>query len=277
MPALEFIPFMTAAKWIKHLAKHYAKSTRTRELEVDELANMFGDPMVLAPFYIHPNCSFENPADRDEDDGMQRPRTPLFDLLEDFFARDIKKRDGRRHLFLLADAGMGKTSALVMLRLADIHRFWPSEYQCQLFKLGPDTLERISAIESQRNTILLLDALDEDTKVIDESIEHRLLELITATQNFHRVVITCRTQFFPGVIERPGKIWVGNAFTCESLYLQPFSDSQVEDYLARTFPKKWGDWMRIRDNPQLEPARKLALSIRSLRCRPCYWPISRIW
>ena len=267
MPA-NVISFMTAASWIAKLGKIYAKGVRSRSSEVDEIANIFGDPEQLAPLYVPPDCLEGNPADRDEDDDMTRPSRPLFEILEDFFARDIKKRDGRRHLFLLADAGMGKTSSLMMLKLAAINDFWPKRYDCRLFKLGPDTLDRVAEIESHRKTILLLDALDEDSKIIDIGVTNRLLELIAKTVNFHRVVITCRTQFFPGVIERPGKIRVADSYICQSLYLAPFSDEQVEDYLKKRFPNRWKYWLTGRDNPERLSARNLAFSIRSLRTRP---------
>lgn len=71
-------------------------------------------------------------------------------------------RGGHTQLFILSDAGMGKTSLLLMLKLAHLFSFWPKRYNCLLLKLGPDTLERLRAHPNKGDTVLLLDALDED-------------------------------------------------------------------------------------------------------------------
>jgi len=64
-------------------------------------------------------------------------------------------------LFILGDAGMGKTSLLLMLKLMDLGGFWPKKFTSYLHKLNEFTLETISKIENKKSTILLLDALDE--------------------------------------------------------------------------------------------------------------------
>jgi len=57
---------------------------------------------------------------------------------------------------------MDKTSLLLMLKLTDLLGFWPKRYRCRLHKLGPATLEAIQQHENKGDTVLLLDALDED-------------------------------------------------------------------------------------------------------------------
>jgi hypothetical protein len=69
---------------------------------------------------------------------------------------------GRNQMFILSDAGMGKTSLLLMLKLTHLTRFWPQQYHCELLKLGADTLDRVKALRAAGDTVLLLDALDED-------------------------------------------------------------------------------------------------------------------
>ena len=56
-------------------------------------------------------------------------------------------------MFILSDAGMGKTSLLLMLKLMHLTCFWPQKYSCQLFKLGDDTLQRVRAFAEQRRDL----------------------------------------------------------------------------------------------------------------------------
>ena len=135
-------------------------------------------------------------------------------------------------MFILADSGMGKSSVLMMLKLAHINSFWPKGYQCVLLKLGPETIAEIESIRSKRNTILLLDALDEDPLAWDK-IEDRLSDLLAASHNFRRVIISCRTQFFSAgrdPFNHKGRVEVGG-FICPVIYLSLFSEQQINQYL----------------------------------------------
>ncbi|MCB9761157.1 MAG: pentapeptide repeat-containing protein [Alphaproteobacteria bacterium] len=241
---------------------------------LDALADLFGDPRDLAPVYIPPDCQRVNPADVDEDDPRAAHRSPLFQHLAAFLSPRYKTRDGRSQQLVLADAGMGKTSLLVMLRLTHLLGAWPAGLDCHLLKLGPDSLDRIGGLIGQRHTVLLLDSLDEDPLAWGR-VEERLSELLHATQNFRQVVLTCRTQFFPRggprPIERPDTVEVGG-FVCPMVYLSPFSDPQVDDYLTRIYPNRLLDelrrWFTRVDNQALEQARELVRPMRSLRMRP---------
>ena len=115
-----------------------------------------------------------------------------------------------------------------------------------LIPLGvPGLQERIRKIEKPGETVLLLDAFDEDTEAIKDHVQ-RLHQIMKWTRAFDRVVITCRTQFFPRDEEIPvetGIIKVGPRgageapqFTFYKLYLSPFSDEQVQRYLKQRFP-----------------------------------------
>jgi hypothetical protein len=96
-------------------------------------------------------------------------------------------------------------------------------------------LERISKIDDKQNTVLFLDAFDEDTKAIADH-KARLLEIMDACKDFRRILITCRTQFFPSDEEIPVRTGifkfeprrVGESAEYEfwKMYLAPFSDAQ---------------------------------------------------
>ncbi|MEM7019351.1 MAG: effector protein PipB, partial [Pseudomonadota bacterium] len=221
MAVLEtFISIETAQK----LAKRLQKMSGERRQEIIRIGDTFGDPELLAKYYVQPNCQHHNPADYDEDEVRSPVYTPAFDSVNTFMSGDMPTRDGRTQLFVLSDAGMGKTSLLTMLKLTHLTSFWPQGYECILLKLGEDTLETIETIENRSKKVLLLDALDEDPTAWD-NIKNRLLDLLKATALFHRVIISCRTQFFPekelDPFGRPGQVRI-EGFACPMLFVSPF-------------------------------------------------------
>jgi hypothetical protein len=109
----------------------------------------------------------------------------------------------------------------------------------------PDADEYVAKIPDQQNTVIFLDAFDEDTKAIKDH-RQRLLELMHACRHFKRVLITCRTQFFPRAEEIPretglarvGPRKAGEGATYEfwKLYLAPLNDDQVNAFLRKRYP-----------------------------------------
>jgi len=58
-------------------------------------------------------------------------------------------------MFILSDAGMGKTALLTMLKLMEMTSLWPRQKRCILKKLGKDTLAEIGQIKNRSGAILL--------------------------------------------------------------------------------------------------------------------------
>jgi hypothetical protein len=91
----------------------------------------------------------------------------------------------------------------------------------------------------------LLDAFDEDTLAI---VDHgtRLSNLLQLCGECRHVVIACRTQFFFSDEEIPHRSGVlrfgptgpgeSKEYLINKVYLSPFSDKQVREYLRRRFP-----------------------------------------
>ena len=265
--ALTFI----SIDWLKPLAAKLKKIRDERAEAIRKISDIFGDPQPLARYYVEPNCQHYNPADHDEDEApISYVKTPVFTTINEFLNKEVTVRDGRTQLFILADGGMGKTSLLVMLKLTHLLAFWPKGYDCLLLKLGPDTLEEVDKHQDKANTMLLLDALDEDPKAWGR-FQERLTELLRATVNFQRVLITCRTQFFPETgtdpFGSPGRVTL-SGFVCPMLFLSLFNDRQVSDYLRKRFPDPWHHWLTERENTQRQRAEQLLKSMRSLRSRP---------
>lgn len=255
---IEFI----STKSISTLYKKLVKIGKDREENISRINKNFGDPIELAKFYIEPNCQHVNTADENEDEPISSIQSPIFKTINNFFNGEFAiADDGRKHMFVLADAGMGKSSLLVMLRMAYLMSFWPKKYECELLKFGESTIDDIDKISNPRMTILLLDALDED-KLAWKKIEERVIQIISSTTHFYRVIITCRTQFFPeskiDPFKRIGRIKV-RSYICPLIFLSFFNDEQVNDYLKKRFPK---------NSKKRKQAKEIVTNMGSLRFRP---------
>lgn len=123
-----------------------------------------------------------------------------------------EKKDSQKFYLVLADSGMGKTTFMINLYVQYNSFFnFNKKYKIKLLPFG-DTriLEHIKHIKSEdaKNTILLLDAFDEykgllppevpDGLTDDLRFRKKLDEIIEAVRDFREVVITSRTQYFPG-------------------------------------------------------------------------------
>ncbi|MCI0494714.1 hypothetical protein L0Z72_06870, partial [candidate division KSB1 bacterium] len=191
-------------------------------------------------YYIWPECQSVDPAQNDEARQVVAVRSDLCQTMDKMLKQDTI----HKHFILLADTGMGKTSFLMNYFARHLRR-WKQPYQMTLIPLNVPGLEkRLKKIKSPENTVLLMDAFDEDTEAI-KNHALRLAKIMEWTRDFLRVVITCRTQFFPhdeeipletGIIKSgprpPGE---GPQFTFYKIYLSPFSDEQVQTYINRRF------------------------------------------
>jgi uncharacterized protein YjbI with pentapeptide repeats len=189
-------------------------------------------------YYVRPHAtSVDLAQEMEEGSNVVATREDLFRAVERFIDEESKYR----HLLLLADAGMGKSS-FVLNYYDHNRRKWRGGYKLAVIPLGHrKALEKIKGIERPKETILFLDAFDEDPEA-REDYEARLDELMEASGEFRRVLITCRTQFFPkdaAIPKAAGPVFAprtgGARHTLWRLYLAPFSDRQVDAFLRRRF------------------------------------------
>ncbi|MGA9996708.1 MAG: pentapeptide repeat-containing protein [Pyrinomonadaceae bacterium] len=192
-------------------------------------------------YYVRPDAtSIDLAQEMEEGSNVIATRENLFKAVDRF----LDEESPHRHLLLLADSGMGKSS--FMLNYYDYNRRKICKrHKLAVIPLGADAaLEKIKDIKNQNETILFLDAFDEDPEA-RKGYEKRLDELIKVCTEFRRVLITCRTQFFPKdtaipkiarMIFAPRRGQAQHTFW--RLYLAPFSDKQVNTYLRRRF-KPW--------------------------------------
>nr|VFJ92322.1 MAG: Formylglycine-generating enzyme, required for sulfatase activity, contains SUMF1/FGE domain [Candidatus Kentron sp. LFY] len=278
---------LASAKWLKPLSKKLIpleeklafgiRDEQTEELH--DIGDVFGLSFFdLARHYIEPYCQYHDPTGHEDRQSISHVGNPVFSTINTFLKDDVPpSHDGARQMFIFSDTGMGKTSLLVMLKLSQLMDFWPQGYHCLLLKMGEETLERIIEYPNQADTVLLLDALDEDPLAWG-NFEERLLSILAATGSYRRVIITCHARSFPKVVYDSridhgqaridsGQVRIGSCIY-PTIYLTPFDDDQVARYLARCYPDQWFDRFLRRDNFMQRRARKLVKAMDSLRFCP---------
>ncbi|OQP59664.1 hypothetical protein A3860_36455 [Niastella vici] len=203
-------------------------------------------------YYIQTQYQNASPA-RQEEPGFTHKYIARNKLIP-FFTKIAfnEKADSERFYLILADSGMGKTTFMINLYLEYNSFFsYPREYEMKLFRFSnPDTINEVKAIkpEDAKRTILLLDALDEDRGIISMdpqisdaiAFQNRIDEIIALTLNFREVLITCRTQYFPGQEEDPYELKIKRPdekgfYQLNKLYISPFKDKEVAKYLNKKF------------------------------------------
>ena len=215
--------------------------------------------------YLKPNCQSVDPAQGEEGRYVFAVQNKLFDEVDRLLASPWENK----YSILLADSGMGKTS-FVLNYYAQHQKRWRKRFKIAVVPLGiRNADEHIARIQDKADTVLFLDAFDEDTHAIRNHRE-RLDRLLDLSGEFRQVLITCRTQFFLKEEEIPretGVIKVGAIGPAENrehvfykLYLSPFSDEQVEEYLQKRF-SLWNYRKR-------QQARAIAHKIPHLTARP---------
>lgn len=165
--------------------------------------------------------------------------------IKKFIKKYLIKGDDQYHL-IFGESGMGKTAFLINLYFI---------YNCKLLKkydMYYVSLRSIEAIDQikifaekndPKKTILLLDAFDE-SKAASEDSSHAIKELLEITQNYCKVVISCRTQFYNAVNEEPQIVELRRAVLVEDEmfikhYICPFTDYEVLRYLLKHYKLKF--------------------------------------
>lgn len=253
--------------WVAYLPLLKAKRTK-EQIELDFGSDLFEEVQIIEAIqhYIEPDCSQVDPTGEDEFRRVAVVREKVFQTVDRFLATPRAEK----HLLLLADSGMGKTSFLLNYYDRNRRKRARNRQRIAVLPLGrPDAINRIGQIEQRRDTVLFLDAFDEDTEAIHDH-HKRLRVLMDACADFRRIVISCRTQFFhsdeeipreTGVaIIAPRKAGESREYRFYKLYLLPLADEQVEGYVRRRFPF----WRR----EQRRAARRIIAAIPEMSMRP---------
>jgi hypothetical protein len=210
-------------------------------------------------YYIPTKYQDTAPSQADEPSRsfIDSPKAKLIPMM----LKTAFQQDDSRYYLILADSGMGKTTFMMNLFLAYKNQWpWKQKHDIRLLPLGhPQTLAEVEKIEDPKNTILLLDALDEDVEAVKD-YKKRLGEILDKTWKFREVVITCRTQFFPSEVEEPSKTGYfrygtdGGEHFFRKAYVSVFDDKDINRYLRKRFKFwQWKDRKKARRIVQKSP------------------------
>lgn len=190
--------------------------------------------------YIPTQCQNVDPATAAEP-GRVHAFAVRQKLIPFFIKKVFREKKEEKYYLILADSGMGKTTFMINLYLKYMRKRF-KKYRVVLVPLGhPKADEKIDAVENKTQTILLLDAFDEDTRPARE-YKNRMQEIIDKTLDFQTVIITSRTQFFPSDLDIPfetGLYKFGGAkgeHRFYRLYISPFSSKEINRCLSRKYP-----------------------------------------
>lgn len=201
-------------------------------------------------YYVRSNCSSVDPTQESEIRHLVATTEDLFQYIDKFRNNAL----AGRHLLVLADSGMGKTSFVLNYFQSRSIGFQLRKKKLAVVYLGTKhAISQIRALQDQKSIDIILDAFDEDTSAID-NYRDRMAEILAECQFFRRVIITCRTQFFPRSAEIPVETGIVRVeprtagapgqYELYKVYLAPLTDRQVYRYLIKrygffSFRKRW--------------------------------------
>lgn len=172
-----------------------------------------------------------------------------FNLIKMFNSKIFLDKDQNEKFFLvLGDTGLGKTTFLINLFITYKQKFTlfnviPHKYKIRLYPLNNNEFDSyVTTIdeEDRNNTILLIDAFDEDFKAT-ENVGSRLNEIIELSKNFRFIVITSRSQFFNSQEEIPLYTNVKKSggskgvYQLVKFYISPLSKKEINNYIDKKF------------------------------------------
>lgn len=251
-------------------AKYALEKRKARDDQNQESAGLIrsfqdADLIDAKRGYVVPFCSNIDPSHQDDLRNTVGVKQNVFDALGEEL-----NADGKCHILVLADSGMGKTTLLLNLWQKEQSKPVQKRRRIALIPLGQgNALEQIKNIKDQRNTVLFLDAFDEDSEAIDDA-EQRLSLIMDAAADFRAVVMTCRTQFFPSdeavprdtgvkrVSGRRGGVPAG--YQWRTVYLLPFNHDQIARFVRSAIP-----WHKFN---QRRKATQIISEISDLAARP---------
>jgi hypothetical protein len=222
------------------------------------------DFLAATQDYLEPYCSNVDPSDREDLRNTVAVREAVLAALD----RELDA-DDNRHILILGDSGMGKTTLLLNL-VSREQRRRAGARRLALIPLGePGALDALRAIPAKRETILLLDAFDEDPRAIEDA-SARVTEIMTAASAFKKVLMTCRTQFFASDREIPRQTGLRRlaarragepvGYQWRTVYLEPFDRTQIDRYVRNAIP-----WWKL---DQRQKARRIVADVSDLAARP---------
>lgn len=171
---------------------------------------------------------------------------PTEDLLDFYIKKVFIKTNTNNNLYcVLGGSGMGKTTFAVNLLRQYVLRYTEKNLPYDIYLLSlsdDDILSKIAKIDNHQNSIIILDALDENQDAT-KHFSNFIKELEKVIADFRCVVVTCRTQFFADEKSELAQSCLINYGREKGFrrynkhYVSPFSHDEINKYINRLF--KW--------------------------------------
>jgi sulfatase modifying factor 1 len=235
----------------KYLINHYKNSKAANDLA--PWLN-YGQVKEYRRNFI--SSKFQNQSPTKEDEPSFSTKFVSKSPLIPFFIKTgfNEKNESDKFYLVLADSGMGKTTFMVNL-FVEYHSFFHfrRKYKMCFFPFRDDSiLDKIKEMKPAevKNTILLLDAFDEDKKLLEldenkgltdeQRFRKRMDEIVDTVRDFREVIITSRTQYFPGQENKDYELKIprfdGKGFhKLAKMYLSPFDKTEIKQYLNKKY------------------------------------------
>jgi formylglycine-generating enzyme required for sulfatase activity len=236
---------------LRYLVNHYKNSKAA-----NDLAPYFNYQNVKSSRELFIPTQFQNQSPTHEEEPAFSHQFVSKKLLIPFFMKTAfnEKKESDKFYLVLADSGMGKTTFMINLYAQYTSFFnFGRKYKIRFYPFGDARiLEQIKRIKPEEvsNTILLLDAFDEDKKLNlstepdglsdDERFRRRLDEIIETVRDFREVIITSRTQYFSGQENQPYELKIPRFdekgfHKLAKFYLSPFDSKEITRYLNKKY------------------------------------------
>lgn len=232
----------------------------------DVLIPEYGDQVAEQKYFISSHFTTTPPNNLDDPLEVERVESSkkLIDhLVERVF---VEENTTNRYFCILAGAGMGKTTFAVNLVISYINRYKQKTlpFEIKLVSLARrDFAEVLQQIVAPKETILILDALDENADASNDLFSF-MQTMECLIKDFRFVILTSRTQFFPTEDDEPEITSILNFgkekgyHIYHKMYISPFSHDDVQMYLKKKYRKR----------SQRKKAEKIIAQCSSLATRP---------
>lgn len=194
-------------------------------------------------FQTEPPHDYDEPSDSEYKD-LRTKNDSIYHFLNKAFKKD---NDNPPFYCILGGSGMGKTTFAVNLVRKYINKYKEKTlpYPIKLLYCGANKedggflVDDIVRIENKENTLLILDALDENNEAIN-NFSNFFPKLLNAFKDFRIVVITCRTQFFESKNDEPSLLPFRDEKTKQlkqfkKYYVSPLNKEEVNHYLNKKY------------------------------------------
>jgi len=205
------------------------------------------DYLTKSEIHLSSKNYIQTHGQRNDPSGFLEPKEALkiadgkLNLIHYFISILCKKNYEKKIFLLLGDSGMGKTTFLINLYLAYKKVIRLNKRPIFYIPLSdPNYRDRIIQLRNTKpNSILLLDAFDEDVNAWDNP-EHSLKGLLELSSMFSTIIITSRGQFFTSKIEdfhRLNKFYSlsKEEIQIDKLYISPVGNKSVMIYLGKKY------------------------------------------